>query len=336
MKAAVVQRYGPPDVVTIERLPRPIPGPDDLLIRVRATTVSSADWRIRSGSMPYGFGFAGKLAFGFGAPRQPILGSELAGDIVAIGAAVRNFAIGDAVVAFRGAKLGAHAEYCCVNANAVVVPKPAALSYITAAALAFGGTTALDFFRRATLRAGERVLINGASGAVGSAMVQLAVAAGADVTAVCSTANLELMQQLGASRVIDYSQVDFATEGIRYEVIADTIGNAPYPRVRDALAARGRLLLVLATLPEMLRAPWVNTRSTHRIIAGPASERVEDLRTLVTRAADGRFVPMIDSCFALDRIAEAHARVETGRKRGNVVVEMHDSAPAVWQASMRH
>ncbi len=323
MKAAVVQRYGPPDVVTIEHLPRPIPGPNDLLVRVRATTVSSADWRIRSASMPYGFGFAGKLAFGFGVPRQPILGSELAGDIVAIGAAVRNFAVGDAVVAFRGAKLGAHAEYCCVNANTVVVPKPAALSYITAAALAFGGTTALDFFRRATLRAGERVLINGASGAVGSAMVQLAVATGAYVTAVCSGANVEVMRQLGATRVVDYTRADFALEGIQYDVIVDTVGNAPYARVRYSLTPRGRLLLVLATLPEMLRAPWVNTTSTHRIIAGPALERAEDLRTLVTIAADGRFTPMIDSCYPLDRIAEAHARVETGRKRGNIAVEMH-------------
>ena len=320
MKAAVCRQYGPPDVVMIEDWPKPVSGPHDVLIRVRTFTVSSADWRVRSQSMPYGFGVAGRLAFGITAPRQPILGSELAGDIVEIGPAVHNFAVGDAVVAFSGARLGAHAEYRCMRADAVIVRKPATLSYETAAALAFGGITALDFFRRGALRTKDSVLINGASGTVGSAMVQLAVAAGAEVTAVCSGANAEAMQQLGAAHVVDYTRVDFAAEGKRYDVIADTVGNAPYSRVRHVLTSHGRLLLVLATLPQMLRAPWVNTTSRHRIVAGPAAERVDDLRTLVEMAADGRFTPLIDSRFTFDEIAAAHARVETKRKRGSVVV----------------
>jgi NADPH:quinone reductase-like Zn-dependent oxidoreductase len=320
MKAAVVRRYGPPHVVKIEHIPRPVPGPNDVLIRVHASTVSTADWRIRSLSMPYGFGFAGRLAFGITAPRQVVLGSELSGDVVAVGASVHTFAVGDAVVAYPGVKLGAHAEYCCMNANAAIVHKPSALSYASVAALAFGGTTALDYFRRGALQAGEHVLINGASGTVGSAMVQIAVAAGARVTAVCSGANIELMQQLGATRAVDYTRADFAAEGIRYDVIADTVGNAPYSRVREALAPRGRLLLVLATLPEMLRAPWINRTSPHRIVAGPAAERVDDLQTLVAMAADGRFTPLIDSRFSLEEIAAAHARVETKRKRGSVLV----------------
>lgn len=320
MNAAVVRRYGPPHVVKIEQVPRPEPGPNDVLIRVRASTVSSADWRMRSLTMPYGFGLVGRLAIGLTAPRRRVLGCELSGDVVAVGASVRNFAPGDAVVAFPGLQLGAHAEYCCMNANAAIVHKPAALSYTSAAALAFGGTTALDFFRRGALKAGERVLINGASGTVGSAMVQLAVVAGAQVTAVCRGANVELMHRLGATRVVDYTHADFAAEGIRYDVIADTVGNAPYSRVRDALLPRGRLLLVLATLPEMLRAPWINHTSRHRVVAGPAAERVEDLRTLVAMAADGRFTPLIDSSFSLDEIAAAHARVETRRKCGSVLV----------------
>ena len=320
MKAAVVRRYGPPPVVKIEHIPRPVPGPNEVLIRVRASTVSSADWRIRSLSMPYGFGLAGRLAMGVTAPRQIILGSECSGDVVSVGASVRNFTVGDAVVAFPGVKLGAHAEYCCMNANAAIVRKPDALSYTSAAALAFGGTTALDFFRRGALQAGESVLVNGASGTVGSAMVQLAVAAGARVTAVCSGANVELIQQLGATRVVDYTQADFASECIRYDVIADTVGNAPYSRVHDALTPGGRLLMVLATLPEMLRAPWVNRTSQHCMVAGPAAERVEDLHTLVAMAADGRFTPLIDSIFSLDEIASAHARVETKKKRGSVLV----------------
>ncbi len=320
MKAAVYRRYGPPSVITLQDLPRPVVGPNDVLIRVRAATVTSADWRIRSLSMPYGFATAGRLAFGVSAPRQPILGSELAGDIVKIGTAVRKFAVGDAVVAFTGAKLGAHAEYCRVSADAVIVHKPSALSYEMAAALPFGGTTALDFFRRGALRAGDRVLINGASGTVGSAMVQLAAQAGAEVSAVCSSANAEAMQRLGATHVIDYTRADFASGGRQYDMIVDTVGNAPYARVRAVLAARGRLLLVLATLPEMLRSPWVNIRSQHRVVAGPTSERVDDLQTLVDLAADGRFTPLIDSRFPFDAIAAAHARVDTGRKRGSVLI----------------
>lgn len=310
----------------MEDVPRPIPGPNDLLIRVRATTVSSADWRIRSLSVPRGFGLMSRLVFGIAAPRQRILGTELAGDIVSVGAKVRkeNFAVGDAVIAFRGAKLGAHAEYCCVKSDALVVRKPAALSYRTAAALAFGGTTALDFFRRAKLRAGERVLINGGSGTVGSAMVQIAVAFGAEVTVVCSDANRESMQKLGATRVVDYTSTDFASEGLRYDMIVDTVGNAPYSRVREALTPGGRLLLVVATLPQLLHAPWVDLKAKkkHRVYAGPVTERLDDLHTLVKMAVAGQFTPLIDCCLPLDLIVTAHARVESGRKRGSVIVDI--------------
>jgi NADPH:quinone reductase-like Zn-dependent oxidoreductase len=211
-----------------------------------------------------------------------------------------------------------------MRADAAIVRKAPTLSYETAAALAFGGTTTLDFFRRAQLRRGERVLINGASGAVGSAMVQIAVATGAEVTAVCSGANAAIIQQLGAAEVVDYTRVDFANDSKRYDVIADTVGNAPYSRVRHLLTPQGRLLMVLATLPDMLRAPLVNATSRHRLVAGPAAERADDLRTLVDMAVDGRFTPLIDSRFTLDEIAAAHARVESGRKRGNVVVVCGD------------
>ncbi|MCA0375539.1 MAG: NAD(P)-dependent alcohol dehydrogenase [Gemmatimonadetes bacterium] len=322
MQAAVCTRYGPPSVVRIEERPVPVPAANEVCIRVRATTVSTADWRVRSQCMPHGFGLAGRLAFGLHAPRQPILGTELAGDIDAVGAHVTAFAEGDAVVAFTGAAMGAHAEYRCVRADRVIVRKPATLSYDVAAALAFGGTTALDFFRRAALCADEHVLVNGASGTVGSAMVQLAVHAGAEVTAVCSGANADAMRQLGAAHVVDYAHTDFARERARYDVIADCVGNAPYARVRDALTPRGRLLAVLATLPAMLRAPWVNATTGRRVIAGPAAERVDDLRTLVDLAVAGVFTPCLDAHFAFADIARAHARVDTGRKRGSVLVEV--------------
>lgn len=322
MNAAVCRRYGPPECVRIESVELPAPGPTDVLIRVRATTVSSADWRIRSLTMPYGFGTIGRLAFGIRAPRRTILGSELSGDVVAVGSSVRRFSFGDAVVAFTGVKFGAHAEFCCVPEQSVMVKKPPQLSYEHAAALAFGGTTALDFFRRAKLRAGDRVLINGASGAVGSAMLQVAVHAGAAVTAVSSACNAELLSSLGAVRVIDYRQTNFATEGARYDVIVDTVGNAPYARAKHALCEGGRLLLVLASLPEMLRAPWVRLTTSHQVVSGPAAERIEDLRTIVHMAAEGAFTPVIDRCVPFTEIAQAHARVGSGRKRGSVVVQV--------------
>lgn len=323
MRAAVYRRYGAPEVVSIEDVPTPRLGPNDLLVRVRATTVSTADWRLRSLTMPRGFGLLGRLALGVKGPRTLILGGELAGDVAAIGAAVTNFAVGDAVIACTGSKLGAHAEYCRIKADGVVVPKPQLLTYQSAAAIGFGGITALDFFRRGALRSGQKVLINGASGTVGSAMVQVAVAAGAEVTAVCSDANAALMRNLGAAHVVDYTTADFAAQGVRYHLIADTVGNASYERVRQALTPRGKVLAVLATLPEMLRAPWVALTTPHRMVGGPTVERVEDLRTLVSMAATGRFTPLIDCCLPLDEIVSAHARVESGRKRGSVVVTVH-------------
>ncbi len=320
MRAAVYTRYGAPDVVSMQNVPTPRLGPNDLLVRVRATTVSTADWRLRSFTMPHGFGLLGRLALGITAPRTHILGGELCGDVVAIGVAVTNFAVGDAVIACTGSKLGAHAEYCRIAADGVVVPKPPQLAYNVAAAIAFGGMTALDFFRRGGLCSGQKALINGASGTVGSAMVQVAVDAGAEVTAVCSGANAALMRTLDAARVVDYATTDFAAGGVRYDLIADTVGNAPYARVRDVLTTRGKLLAVLATLPEMLRAPWVALTTQHRVVAGPTVERVEDLRTLVAMVSAERFTPVIDCCVPLDEIVAAHGRVESGRKRGSVVV----------------
>jgi NADPH:quinone reductase-like Zn-dependent oxidoreductase len=206
------------------------------------------------------------------------------------------------------------------------VRKPEHLSYESAAALPFGGSTALSFIRRAGLRRGHRLLINGASGTVGSAMLQLAVSEGVEVTAVCSGANAALVTGLGAVRVVDYTTTDFAAEGMHYDVIADTVGNAPYARVRHALMPRGTHLAVIATLPEMLRVPWVRFTSSDRVIAGPVTETVEDLRAITALAAAGRFTPLVDRCLPLDEIVAAHARVESGRKRGSVVLTVNERA----------
>lgn len=322
MKVITYQKYGSPDVLEITEQPRPTPGDNEILIRVRATTVNSADWRMRSLEMPRGFGPLGRLAIGIRGPRQSVLGSELAGDVVAVGRAVTSFKVGDQVFAFTGAGLGCHAEYKCVPANGAVALKPSNLSFEQAAALSFGGATMLDYFRRGDLRSGERVLVNGASGTVGSAAVQLARHFGAHVTGVCSTANLELVRSIGADEVIDYTQHDFTQSKVPFDVIVDTVGTAPFARSGPALSRGGRLLLVLASLPELLKAPWHTLTSGKRVIAGPAAERPEYVQQLGDLAVAGRFTPVIDRCYPFENMVEAHRYVDRGHKRGSVVITL--------------
>ncbi len=325
MRAVVYERYGPPEVLRLQEIDKPTPRENEVLIKILATTVTSADWRVRSLNVPTGFGFMMRLVFGISKPRQPILGSELAGLVTAIGKDVRAFKIGDQVFASTDAGMGCHAEYRCLPEEGAVARMPASLSYDEAAALSFGGTTALDFFRRGKLKPGERVLVNGASGGVGTAAVQLASHFGADVTGVCSTANVELVKSLGARHVIDYSQEDFTRNGETYDVIVDTAGTASFSRSKASLKEGGRLLLVSGGLPDMLPIPWVAMTSSRRIIAGPAVMRAEDLRFLAGLADAGKFKPVIDRRYPFEQIAEAHRYVDTGRKKGNVIITLeHD------------
>lgn len=320
MKAIICEGYGTPDVLRIRERPTPVPADNELLIRVRASTVSSADWRVRSLALPRGFGLLGRPMLGFRAPRQPILGTELAGDVVAAGKAVTAFKLGDRVFAFPGGAMGAYAEYVCLPADGPVARMPSNLDYAQAAALSFGGSTMLDFFRRGALRKGDRVLVNGASGAVGTAAVQLARHVGAHVTGVCSTANLDLVQSIGADRVIDYTTHEFTRSGEAYDVIVDAAGTAPFARSAAVLARGGRLLLVNATLPELLLAPWRTMTGPRRVIAGPAQERTDYLHQLAELAICGAFRPVIDRTYPFGRIVEAHRYVDQGHKRGNVVI----------------
>lgn len=325
MKAIVYERYGPPDVLELKEIAKPTPKDNEVLIRTYATTVTSGDCRVRSLHMPVGFGLIARLLLGVSRPRQPILGSELAGKVESVGKDVNKFKVGDEVFAFTGARLGCHAEYKCMPEDGAVVLKPASLTFDEAAAISSGGTTALDFFRRAELQSGEKVAVNGASGGVGTAAVQLAKHFGADVTGVCSTANIELVRSLGANRVIDYTKQDFTENGETYDVIVDTAGTAPFSRSKASLKERGRLLLVLSGLPDMLQMPWVSMTSSKKVIAGPAAWRAEDLRFLAKLAEAGEFRPVIDRRYPFEQIAEAHSYVDTGRKKGNVIITLkHD------------
>lgn len=325
MRAVVCTRYGPPEVLRLEERAKPAPGDNEVLIRTRASTVSSGDHRVRSLDLPRGFKTIGRLILGLTKPRQPVLGTELAGEVEAVGRGVTKFRPGDPVFAFSGAKMGCHAEYKCMPEDGAVAAKPAKLSFDEAATLSFGGTTALDFLRRARLKKGETVLVNGASGAVGTATVQLAKHFGATVTGVCSGANLALVKSLGADHVIDYTKEEFTQNGIAYDVIVDTAGTAPYARSKASLKKGGRLLVVLGGLSDMLLAPWVSMVGDKKVIAGPAAERPEDLRLLAKLAEEGEYRPVVDRCYPFEQIVEAHRYVDTGRKKGNVVVTLGHS-----------
>jgi NADPH:quinone reductase-like Zn-dependent oxidoreductase len=321
MKAAVCRRYGPPESLEIRDVPRPSPKDRELLIQVKATTVSSGDCRLRGANFPRGFGPLARLAFGWSGPRTPVLGTELSGVVEAVGRDVTRFKVGDHVIAFPGMRAGAHAEYCVMREDGAVVMKPANLSFSEAAALGFGGLTALYFLRdRARLQAGEKILIIGASGAVGVAALQLAKEWGAEVTAVSSGKNAELLRSLGVGQVIDYTQTDFTKSSARYDVILDTVGALDPAACVELLQKNGRLVLINADLFQMLNSFWKPMKDGKKILTGVGSERGVDLQFLTDLAARGHYKAVVDRAFPFSQIAEAHAYVDTGRKRGSVVV----------------
>jgi NADPH:quinone reductase-like Zn-dependent oxidoreductase len=322
MKAFVYRRYGGPDVVELADVPKPVPRDNEVLVRIHATTVTSGDWRVRTLCVPTGLGLVARLAFGFTGPRQPIMGSEMAGTIEAVGKDITRFRVGDEVFGFPGGAMGCHAQYRAMPENGRLARKPANLSFEEAASLPFGASTSMHFLRKAGIRPGDKVLVIGASGGVGTAMVQLAKHFGAEITGVTSTKNLALVTSLGADRVIDYTKHDFTARGETYDIVVDTVGGTSFARCRPVLKDKGRLLAVAAGVPEMLAALWSPLTGSRRVIAGPAAERVEDLPEMATLAETGALKPVIDRRYGFAQMAEAHAYVETGRKRGSVVVSV--------------
>jgi NADPH:quinone reductase-like Zn-dependent oxidoreductase len=326
VKAAVCERYGPPEVVVVRETPAPKLREGEILVRVEATTVTTADARLRALRVPSGFGCLAPALFGFGAPRRGTLGVECAGVVDAVAGAGSRFRVGDRVVGMDGQSMGCHAEYKVFPFEGALVPMPPGLSFVEAASLPFGGMTALDFLRRGRLVAGERVLVVGAAGSVGSAAVQLAKAAGAHVTGVCSAGSRDLVRRLGADETIDYAHEDVTKLGARYDLVLDTVGSASIAQGTSILRPGGRLLLVAASLWQMLSAPWVRLVRQARIVAGPSSERREDLEKLVGLVGKRRLVPVVDGVFPFERVAEAHARVDGGHKRGSVVLAVGSEA----------
>lgn len=325
MQAYVVTRYGPPEVLELETMDKPVPGNREVLIRVYATTVTAGDWRIRSLDVPTGFKTLSRLMFGLRRPRQPVLGTELAGEIESVGSDVTGFKAGDRVFAYSDSGMGGHAEYAVMAENAPIAKKPDNLDFGEAAALSFGGTTALHFLRNGDIRRGDKVLIIGASGGVGTAAVQLAKHFGAEVTGVSSGRNTELVRSLGADYVIDYTTEDFTKNGETYDIIMDTAGTASYSRCRDSLRKGGRLIKVQGELTDMLLAPLISMVSDKKVIAGVAGGSAADLRFLANLAEKGEYRPVIEHRYSFDEMREAHRHVESRRKRGNVVVNVQES-----------
>ena len=277
---------------------------------------------MRSLDVPRGFGLLSRLALGITTPRQPILGTELSGIVTSVGSAVTKFKPGDAVFAFPGVRMGCHAEYRCLSQDAAIALKPTNLGHAEAAALLFGGTTARHFLRAAKLEAGKHVLVNGASGAVGTAAIQLAKHFGAEVTAVCSGDNEALVTSLGADHVIDYTKEDFTRNGRLYDVIIDNAGTASFARSKGSLRDDGKLLVVLGGLRDLLSIPWVTLTDSRKMIGGTATANAQDLRFLADLAERNELKPVIDRTYRPEDIVEAHRYVDTGRKKGSVVIAL--------------
>ncbi|MEZ4427646.1 MAG: NAD(P)-dependent alcohol dehydrogenase [Nannocystaceae bacterium] len=323
MKKVVFTRFGPPEVLELRDVARPTPRADEVLIRIYATTVTAAEAAMRRGQPLWG-----RVILGFSRPRRRMRtpGTELAGVIEEVGADVTEFRPGDEVFGFAGFRIGANAEYMRLPARASLAVKPAGLSFAQAAAAVDGASTALCFLRdKAGLRPGERALIIGASGSVGSYAVQLARLLGAEVTGVCSGANVELVTSLGAARVIDYTREDFTTRGERWDVIFDAVGKSSFRRCRASLTANGRYVATTG-LANVALAAWTRLRGGPRVITGMSVDKRAELAFLGPLLSSGRLQVVIERSFTLDEIVAAHRLVDSGRKRGNVVVMVRPEA----------
>ena len=322
MKAVVYDRYGPPEVLRIADVERPVPKEDEVLIKVHATTVNRLDVHTREANRKSGLAVSvlSRMVSGLRGPRQRILGSEFAGEVEAAGAAVQEFAVGDRVFGNSGLRFGAHAEFMCMRESARIAHMPAGVSFGEAAPITDGALNALTCLTAADLRKGRRILIYGASGAIGTAGVQLARHFDADVTAVCNTKNLELVKSLGADRVIDYTQEDFTKNGQTYHVIFDAVGKHSFKRSQGSLEPGG-VYLPTDGFENLVLALWTPRFGDKKVVFQiPPRQTKQDVLFLKQLVEAGKFRPVIDRTYALEDVVEATRYVETEQKTGNVVL----------------
>ncbi len=328
MKAVICTKYGPPQVLQLKEVEKPIPKDDEVLIRIYATTVAAGDVNLRRGmkNMSFLLRFLGKMVLGFRKPKKSMLGMELAGEIEAVGKDIKRFRKGDQIFGTTtGLSFGSYAEYICIpeeplstgmfGANMVAI-KPTNMSFEEAAAVPIGGDTALHFLRKGNIQNGQKILIYGASGSVGTFAVQLAKYFGAEVTGVCSTTNLELVKSLGADKVIDYTKEDFTDSGETYDIIFDTVGKSSFSDCKRSLKKKGFYLEAVMKVSHLVRGLC----SSIKVISGGATETKEDLIYLKEIIEEGKLKSVIDRSYSLEQIFEAHSYVDKGHKKGNVVI----------------
>jgi len=326
MKAIIYETYGPPEVLQLRQVEKPSPKSNEILIKVHASSVTTGDVNLRGFTfVPAGFGLLTRLVFGLRKPKKQILGVEFSGEVETVGKDVKQFKPGDRVFGLDGVNFGAYAEYKCVAESAGITTMPAGLTFEEAASISNGALTALTFLRNmGRIQKGQKVLINGASGSVGSAAVQIAKYFETDVTGVCSASNADLVLSLGADRVIDYTREDFTKNGETYDIIFDTVGKTTFSSVKDSLKPAGLYLAGSGGLREMFQMSLNSLSGGKKVFTGPSSERREDLVFIKDLVEKGSLKPVIDKIYPLEQIVEAHRYVDTGRKKGNVAIRIVD------------
>jgi len=326
MKAIVHTKYGPPDELQLLEVEIPVPGDNEVLVKIHATTVTTTDCNARNFTfVPKSFMFFARLMFGFKKPRIKVLGIDLAGEIEAVGKEVKLFKVGDQVFGSPGTKFGGHAEYCCVAETGALAIKPANLSWEQAASLSLAGNTALFFIRDlAKIQPGQTILIHGASGAIGTYAVQLAKYFGAVVTGVCSASNAEMVKSLGADKVIDYNKEDFTKSLERFDFVFSVVGKTTFSQCRGLLKPNGIYLENMMETTDFLKVLWTSITGGKKIKGGVSTEKAENLNFFIELIGSGKLKPVIDKVYPLEKTAEAFEYVEKGHKKGNVVISLNN------------
>lgn len=325
MKAIICTKYGPPEVLQLQEVEKPVPRDNEILVKVSATTVTAGESRMRSFTVPPSYWLLARLAIGWSKPKKAIPGMVVAGEVKAVGKEVKRFKSGDQVFAYDIVKFSTYAEYTCLPENSTIALKPSTLTYEEAAAIPFGGITALHFLKQGKIHSGQKVLIYGASGSVGTYAVQLAKYFGAEVTGVCSTTNIELVKSLGADQVIDYTKEDFTSSGETYDMLFDAVGKTSFPDCLKSLKKEGVYLQSVAAPALSIRMRWAGMTSSKTLIGGEATPKTEDLIFLKELVEAGKIKPVIDRRYPLEQIVEAHRYVDQGHKKGDVVITVQQS-----------